>query len=603
MKLTQDRLAAVIINGDRHDNYIETVKIADHCQFHIDGYEYDWYGEKKMEFDFKKINFLSYSGNIWFDILIGENRPEESKDSAAYTYRMKTYKPITKSTVSQVLTEFQKITRSSDWQVKFSDDAPMGENTLKEYFLNYPVWGDFTNFVQMVLVKMICMDPNALAVVIPTYMDDDSKLPDPVVKFYGSRYVLDYSQKEYAICYEHKKDTYCVYTRNNYVEYKKQTDGNDTRLVEVMRVDYSMELKTFNAKKLKGVYKSSDEKSVLYDSFVSPMLPYLDKAARESSDLDASTVRAMFPQAWQWAGMSCTHCNGGGKVPQLGNNVVCPKCNGIGSVAHSPSQVITVKADRFSPDQQLPIPPKGFIEPSTGIIELQRKSIAEHKYDALASLNFHFLDRTPLNESGKAKEVDQDSLHNSIQKMAENLVENARWIASATNELRYMALVASTRSSMSAIEKMLPKIPVPEDFSIITAEAYLEELKAAKDSGVSVSTKREIELQYIEKRWRNNEEEKARCKAYVLLNPGYGMDAGQISLSNDMDVLDKIVSINIIAFVDRAIEENENFLEMERTQQMEVLYQYAEEKMPSPAEMGLNDNGDPVEAGAAQINS
>lgn len=593
MKLSPDRLKEVILQDVKHDYYLETVKIADHCAFHIEGYEYDWYGEatKNQFLGLKNINFLNYNGNIWFDILIGENRPEESTDSQAYTYRKKTYKPITKSTVNQVLNELQKITRSSDWQVKFTDDAPMGVDSLKDYFKSYPRWGDFTTFVQMVLVKMICSDPNALMVVAPVYgeTEDDSLLPEPVVSFYHSRCVLDYSEDNYAICYDKKKDVYCIFTKESYREVKKKTNEDRTMsLVATLSVDYAKPLKVLNVKKLKGIYMKSDEGMVLYDSFISPMLPYLDKAARESSDLDASTVRAMFPQAWQWAGLNCTTCNGVGKVARMGQQTTCSSCGGLGSIAHSPSQVITIKADRLAGDQQLPIPPKGFIEPSVAIIELQRTSIRDHKFDALASLNFHFLDRTPLNESGKAKEVDQESLHNSIQKMAENLVENAKWIARATLEMRYSAWMSSTGVSVDALEKMLPEIPVPEDFSIITAEAYLGELEKAKMSGVSISTKKEIEREFIRKRWRNDEREKKRCMAYIDLNPAYGIEIGQIGLI-EMDVLDKVIAINIISFVDKAIDEEKYFLDMERSEQLELMASYAEEKMPTPADDGLDD--------------
>lgn len=576
-----DYLKKVILGEHQHNNYVETVKIADHVSFHANGYEYDWYGERSYNalsrFDYNSV--FNYKGNIWFDIIVGQYRPQENKDDEAYEYRMKIYRCITKSTCSSVITEFEKIPRSSDWGIKFPEDAPPQATTsLKDYLHDYPKWGTFQNFVQQVLVKQICLDPNQIIAVLPEVLQsaDDRELENPVTYFFPSRQVLDYKEGSHAIVFEEESKEYWIFEKEALTRYKINEKDGKKALILVGEYKYKIPLKTLNAKKTRGIFKKDSPNSPLFDSFLSPMLPYLDKAARESSDLDAATVRAMFPQIWQIKGMACRSCNGTGKVQRMGQPTNCSNCDGVGSVINSPSQSLVVDPARLG-EQQVPIPPKGFIEPSTAILELQKSSIKDHKYDALASINLHFLDKTPLTESGKAKEVDRDSLNNSIYKVAVNLVDNIEFIIEATNDIRYQFIPKETR------DKMLPSVAIPTDYSIITDAIYLEEFKEASTAGASKSTLREMEIAFLSKKYRNDPEQLSRSTDYILLNPLYGMNGserGAALMHREIEIEDAITSTYIIDFVDRAYEEHSNFKDLETAKKKEIIRGYASEKVP-----------------------
>lgn len=613
MTLTTERLKQVILDDKRHKGYMETVKESDHVAFHLEGFSYDWYGEKSNDKDYNfldNLNNLNYEGNLWFDIIVAQYRPDENKNSEALDYRIKSYRPITKGTINAAVTEFQKITRSSDWNIKYSGETPPNvpeDMDLENYLENYPIWGTFTNFIQTVLTKEICLDANQLCTIIPDNLPDtqqeldlmdDSELMNPVVKFFKSRYVLDYIENDYAITYEPTEDIYWAFTKERLTKYKISSNDNVNTLTIILDMPYAVELEQLNAKKLKGIFKKTDGKNILYESFVAPMMPSLDKAARESSDLDASTVRAMFPQAWQFEGMSCSQCSGTGKltgisniqggVPNYGKPTTCPSCGGLGSVTHSPSQTLIVKNASIG-EQQIPTPPKGFVEPTTAIIELQQKSIREHQYNSLAAINLQFLDKTPVVESGVAKEVDRDSLNNTLYMVAQNIVMNATYISKLTNDLRYMVLVPSQQER----DLMLPTITVPEDYSIITSKVYLEEYDKAKKAMVSNSTQRELELNYLSKKYEDNKSEKERTMNYVALNPAYGMSGEDISNARLVGTLteeDAVISTYIIDFVDRAFSENENFNELDRSARLEILQEYAEEKLN---EGGSSTTGEP----------
>ena len=593
MSVSEVRVRDVILGDKRHKNYNKTVEIADHLEFHVKGFMYEWY-QAQTNTSFQYPNYSNYKGNTWYDIIVAEYRPQESKDDEAYNYRLKTYRPITKETCSSVITEYEKITRSADWSVKFPDESIRQDDDLQTYLNNDPRWGTFQNFVQQVLIQEICLDPNQLIAVLPdTFeVEDDTVRANPVVYFFKSKQVLDFVEGEYAIIKEDTEDSepnkYWVIDNERVLFYQESVSDSKKVLILTGEYEYQKQIEGLNVRKLRGVFNKDDKSSPLFDSFLSPMLSSLDKASREDSDLDAAKVRSMFPQKWQIKGLACKQCNGSGKVPGDGQNVECTTCKGSGAIISSPSQTIIVDSSRLD-QSQIPTPPADYISPPTDIIKLQKETIKEHQKAALASINMQFLDRTPLNESGKSKEVDRDSLNTSIYKVASNLVGNMEFIVKYTNDFRF--------PDVSNRDQMLPSIAIPIDYSIITDAIQLGEFKDAKEAGTSPSTLRDMEIQFVAKKYRNNPKIREKSVDYILLNPLYGMGLEQIGnarLTGTVTELDAITSTYIIEFVDRAYSEDNLFNEKTLEEKKEIITGFAKEKM-EVVEPNLDDGSGDTE--------
>jgi hypothetical protein len=84
---------------------------------------------------------------------------------------------------------------------------------------------------------------------------------------------------------------------------------------------------------------------------------------------------------------------------------VCDKCEN-GTILKSPYKDFVVKKAAFD-EQQVPTPPAGYIQKDVEIIKIQDERIKNKIYNSLSALNMEFLAETPLNQSGKAKEVDR----------------------------------------------------------------------------------------------------------------------------------------------------------------------------------------------------
>jgi len=120
--VTAELIKNVLLKGQRHHNYDESVKLANYIAVHADGL---------------------YPGE-----LIDERRPSESPEIK--DYRKKIYKPITKRPVSKIITSLGKIRRSPDWSIQYNQDsvpsAVPQQETLEEYCeKKYPVHKSITN--------------------------------------------------------------------------------------------------------------------------------------------------------------------------------------------------------------------------------------------------------------------------------------------------------------------------------------------------------------------------------------------------------------------------------------------------------------------------
>lgn len=558
----------------RHNHHKESIRINQHLSFHIDGYE-------------QEKEFIKSNENPFFDILIGERRPNEN--SEILEYRKKIYLSKTTQPCFKVINSLKKIVKSQDWKIDYDKSSKpkiVETNSLQEYCeKKYPVFNSLENWIYTYALKEILVDPNSLIYVEPFNWDiDNTELYRPIAKFASSAKIFDYKEGEYAVFqtdrmaeFTVKGDKYslpinCVMTKNEIIDLIPiDLENNYSIQVRLQHnLDYLFCFKSG------GIYKKYEQGNALFVSFINPMISGLDAVAREISDLDAEVVQHIYSTMWYISGNDCKNCRGTGMVNQYGQQTACPKCEGNGRMLKSPYKDIVV--NQKLGEANAPIPPAGYIQKQTEIVRLQDERIAKHIYDALSALNMEFLAQTPLNQSGFAKEVDRDELNNYVYGVAYHLVENIlNPIYKMICDMRYMNLVKNAEER----NKMLPTINIPEKFDLLSTNTLVDNYKKAKESNLDQNIVNEMENDIIQKLFSNEPETRQRLMLIKSLDPLKGLsieDKTAMLMVNAISKEDLIVSNYITQFVGDAMTNDDKFIEKSKEEQMAVIYEMAKKK-------------------------
>lgn len=569
-------------NGYRHKLKTETEKLYAELKVHIDG-----------EYPVK---------------LIDERRPSEPVHIK--TYRKLIFQHIGNPTINKALESVGRIRKSHDYDIKFIDENQparirKGEG-LKEYtFKKFPFFDSLTNWAFSVCLKQQAVDANALCLVMPLEKEWEFKAGQyikPYPYIYNSDQVMDFVPGEYMVV--RSTDTSKYFMGN--IEYR---DGEVYYYADKMIIQrwekkdngkFDMTGQFIHGKnklpswKIGGVVKKTYDGDFLMSSRFAPMLPYLNEAVREYSDLQAGVVQHLFLESWALSTQTCGACKGVGREMVDDNWIKCRNQNcSAGLIIPSPYETMTIGKGK---DGAFPEPPfKGYVDKDPKIIEIQDERIDRHKFNALAAINMEFLAQTPLNQSGTAKEVDRDEVNNFVYGNAEDLVRNMDNVMFWVNEMRYSVIVPDDEERLN----MLPTIPVPQKFDILSSNILIEGIGKMRESKINPILINEAEKVFAGKEFNSDPEVRSKLELILSLDPlsGRSEDDKMMMKNNGGITPEKyIISSNIIEFVTRAMEEHNNFTVIDRKKQMEIITKYAaeiEKSLSSLEQVMPDDKYDP----------
>lgn len=559
-----------------------------------------------------------HADGLYPERIIWKRRPNEPEE--VMKYRKEIFTAKTKPTFSKIFSSLKKIRRSSDWSIRYSKKDEFSKiaegETLEDYCeYHYPGFTSLTNWVFTLMMRKYLIDPNAVVYVAPmsTQVEETGYL-QPIAQVFDSEMVIDFVEDDYAVLLNPTGAIY--YSGNKPVRGKRYIICTTQQILIYDQVNGKLEfnlagvydhgLGILPAFKLKGTIIDQIDNKYLYESSIAGIIPELDEAIREYSDLQAAKVLHIYPERWEISQHECTHCKGTRKRPNpayTGPNcgcepqVDCDKCN-HGYVVSGPYSKIVVKPASMG-EQNIPTPPAGYVEKDVEIVKLMEQGIEAHIYSALASINFQFLDQTPLNESGKAKEVDKDELNNTVHSIAEDIVSAMDNIYKIIAYYRYKNLY-----SFDDIDEMLPKIAVPEKFDLLSSNMTQQELKTAKESKSNPIIISALEEAYASTRFNTDPEVRDRLVLILKLDPlpNISEDDKMSRLSNKGITIESyVISSNIQAFVQRAIEEEKDFPDFELKKQQEIMLKYAKEIIDNNesekievSDTGIDDQGNIV---------
>ena len=570
-------LEPYLLQGNRHSHYAESVEMYESLEIHADG-EYPAH-------------------------LIEDRRPAESDDIK--NYRKKIFVPITKPYFTKVYNSLMKIRKSQDWSISFTGEVPpvIADNETPERYLMYdfPRNGSITNWYFGVAFKYYLIDANAVVFTYPMSFEvAPNEYYKPYPRVYDADDVIDYKEGKYYLL---KEDESSSYTENG-VSYSNgerywlvQPDviqifeKRNSGVYEIMQVENI--LGYIPIRHMYGLIKEQYSDCALYESRLSGIVPKMDEAVREYSDMQASIVQTMFPTMYSIQPQACGRCKGVGEIPKENSAPVqCPSCGGKGLLPLNPFEHLVMPAPRPG-EPSIPTPPMGFVQKDTNIITIQDGRIKQHLYDALAAINMEYLADVPISQSGVAKQVDREELNSFVHSVAEDSVRILDQVIYDICAWRYGGMV-------SDINSILPYIPVPERYDMLSGKVLVDELATMTNSKVDPAIINAAQIELAAKKF-NDSNVKDLVVLKLKLDPFAGVPEDSIAMQRSFNAIDKtdyIIHSNINKFVAKALESNPSFSDLTYEQQLEVMKGYAEEmtgKAPSalPAEaMGGSSSAD-----------
>jgi hypothetical protein len=528
--------------------------------------------------------------------LISKRRPGES--TQVLEYRKQIYVPKTKNPITKVINSLSKIRRSPDWMISFSEsDRPpsvIEKESLEAYCeKNLPGYQSITDWIFTIGLKEICIDANAVIAVFPKDMvkeDNEYWKPEPML-FNSANVLLFETGDTVAIIKSEEKsdienngkteygtgDVYYVFTDAEVSKYEQANGNRDFTRTQTI----SHNLGYLPVFKVPAPVLKKKNNSVIQESRLAPMVPHLDEAAREYSDLQASKVMHMYPLMWYFDTKECNHCTGTGKISgqtENGQPKTCSHCEGAGKVKFSPFRVLSVDPPKVGEAASTPTPPAGYVIRDVEIIKHQEESCKAHLYEALGSLNMQFLDQTPLVISGEAKNVDREELNNFVYSVAEDLVKTMDKIYKMICDWRYNVIIEDPELR----SKMLPKIPVPQNFDLIPADYLMQDISSAKTAKVNPILIAAMEHDYAVKKFYTNPDVAVLTSLLFELDPMPALsdDEKMTRVQNSgVSQQDYVISSNLVTFLKVAISKDKDFAKKKYDEQMTVLKTMADEKI------------------------
>jgi hypothetical protein len=304
----------------------------------------------------------------------------------------------------------------------------------------------------------------------------------------------------------------------------------------------------------------------------------LNEAVREYSDLQAEIVQHIHSTMWAIQPQQCGRCKGVGEIPRENSAPVsCPGCGGKGLLPLNPFEHIVMPMPKAGENTAI-TPPIGYVQKQTDIARLQEERIRQHIYDALSAINMEFLAETPIAQSGVAKQVDREELYSFVHSIAEDVVR-------IMDEVSYDILAWRHYAQNVEINQLLPYIPVPERYDMLSGKVLVDELTAMVQAKVDPAIINAAQIELADKKF-NESKVKDLVILKLKLDPFAGVPEENISLLRTFGAIDQadlIVHANINKFVTRALSEVDGFAELAYGEQLQIMQQYASEmKKPLP---------------------
>lgn len=517
-------------------------------------------------------------------------RPNE--DPAIRAYRLNSYKPITKSTCKKAIKEVNKIFNPKLSSISFPKDSD-AQKLMTYSMEEYHRFNSVINYMSSFALKRNIADANGIFLVQPFKLpSSQAERVEPFVTCYLSK-DIHYIDENYALLFEkyEKRESSHVwfYTLADKIgvynlAVEKNANGEFT-VTELGKYEHNRGEVPYWF--LGGEY--SDRYFGLFESYFYPAVPFWDEVIMDHSDLRGSIRMHMFPQKWEVAD-ECEYvednmyeCTNGLIFPQDGRPHKCPACKGAGRKAvKSPYETYWVNKDRFqNPDGTTSgfTAPFGYVEPGTEATKMLKTERDEGLQKGLSALNMDVLNKIGNNQSGISKDIDRRTeLQEFLQTIANRFFEVH--FPNVFDWFAWYMFHVQKGGNEESIKKIQPTISKPTQFDVYSTTELTDQLKGAKEAKLNPSYLAVKQAEVQNKEFQTNPELLKILNLETELDPLAEVsreDIGMMLMNGTITKVAAIIHDNIRPFIRKAMEEDEKFTDMEYSEQVELLEQYADE--------------------------
>lgn len=542
--------------------------------------------------------------------ILSDTRPNEPQEIK--TYRESVFQPITKSKAKKIVNTIQRINNSKNYSIKFPSETPkvLGKDTLENYtFKDYPYYGSLIAWVFDVALKKMLADPNAVVCFKPIetiYNNDnsDTKFPNPFGIIYSSNNIIDFKiDHYYTILLDEKSivksgdievaegNIYNIYTRKEIIELKQIGKKIDNKYEKSILLQHNLDILpviTLGGEYVDGTFP------FLYESFVSGVLPYWNKALRLDSDIDANYIQHLYLERVEIQ-VECdnTSCGKDGAKPGFVINhenkqSQCQRCKGTGYVTgRTPYGTTSVKKDSLSGDS-IEFPGVAYVSKPTEIVEIAERKLKSFIDDGFSAINMDILKDIGDNQSGVAKTIDRTDLDSFLTMVSNNIFDNILYYAFYyINALRYGSVLGDS------VEESMPTINKPTHFDVLSSQQVMSEITP----NLPPQLKDVLLIDVINKRFINDSFQREYNIALIELDPlrNKTEDEKLVDTSNGwVTKEDAILSANLSKYILNAYNSDNTFFEKSREDKLKTLYLMIPKpvvsKIPIVNELGIDEN-------------
>ena len=505
--------------------------------------------------------------------LLKSKAPNQTPEE--WEYQRGIYEQYTRSQWGRAMNRTKIIGNKQNYSIKIND--PEQE---RFFFEDYPAYHSLPSFFFDIVREAKINFPNQLMVIEPAeipgsynengeFIPDQSVMVEPIVYIIAEKDIIAYKENQYSLIltgYDaNKNPIFKYFDRSGIYVLTRIKDKYEARLIYKHNWGY------VPCRKLGGkpIYLKD---GVLYESYFAEAIPELNGVIRLSSNLDMSTLANCFPLRIERVD-NCSYrtdsgefCRGG-QIWQNDKYVNCPSCHGTGKASrYSPTGVKEVQPPDTVGGETIGINDiVTFVSPPTEAIEAMREQIKAKEEKAFA---FIFKTSDKVQNTAYGAELEKDEFHSFILQFSNELFDLMEFAIEGIGFMRYMNDFAGFSISR------------PTSFNFRTSSDITAEIKMAKDGGLPSAYTQELLFQSTETRFNSNDEAEENIKLAIDLDPLWGISALELRtfVNISVTVEEVIIHQQITSFIQMAKFQHENFMELDRGAQYDIIYGYAQEK-------------------------
>lgn len=510
-----------------------------------------------------------------------------------------------KNTTHPVFMDYLAVTsrglQDNNWSIHYPEGSTDADDYNQYITDGIDVFGSVENYVKSIVPKMRSIDPNG---VMTFYLKDpvlverdgewvvsDVDRLEPQPKYYKCAQVVHWEWAKSAMfeCHEKSIVEYggkpCKVGRTFYL----YDEDNIWRIEQVGKfvdhkfnawIVYNHGLGYLPCKKMAGVPSILRTDEIYYTSRFYYAVDILDWALLYANYLNVSIANVCFPFRWM-VGDECDFQDGhgggcvDGKIAGENGFKDCPSCGGTGlKIRTSPMKTYLLKSERGQDKGDTSFPqPIGFVSPQTNTLEFTRDMAAQYTADARKMLHVYTTNDTSSGDDTATRQLlDLKAMYAFVQPDSDQTFDIFQFLLDVIGNVR------------EGKEFVGAELTYPTTFDFRTDADILEDIKVARESGAPTHIINSLIYQYISNRFYADDE---RFKVSELISAADRL----LTLQNDEVIQRKaqgavsnweiVLHDSAFAIVNKLIEENPGFLNLELQDQVTQLENKAKEMTPS----------------------